>query len=184
MLQWRRYRGLALLAATAIALSGCAHQAPVSITSNRLNAYQPNIQRLLVITDLGQVMRIQRGDEEALFESAVEDSLGGCGIVVKFHRHDPLSLENEAQGAIGEFHPDTILTLQLRSGTTYGAIPTSFHSEGSIVDLRSKREVWKAGIDSAPGFNAGQNLASTLIDNLKKSTILGPACATPTIPKL
>lgn len=167
-----------------LGISGCAHQASVSITSNKLDAYKPNLQRLLVVTDLSQVMKIQRDDQEALFEASFMASLGGCGITVKFHRHDPLALNNEELGTINEFHPDTVMTIQLKSGTTYGGVPTSFHMEGSILDWGSKRQVWKAEIDSAPGYYAGQNLAAMIVANLKDQAILRPACVTPEVPKL
>jgi hypothetical protein len=165
-------------------MPGCAHEAQVAVSSKKLNAYHANIKRLLVLTDLGQVLKIQSGDEESAFEAAIMDSVGSCGIVANIHRHDPLALQNDEQATMKSFAPDTVMTLQWKTGQGYGGIVSSFHLIGTLVDVRTKTEVWRAEIDTAPGFYAGKNLAAQIIENLKRGSILDSSCVLPVVPQV
>jgi len=166
-----------------LGLSGCV-QSKATITSNRANDYHANIKRLLVITDLGQALKGKiDGDEEGIFESNVRDALAKCSIVVEFHRHDPLALQNDAQEAIRATSPDTVMTLAWKSAQSGGRAPKSTVYIGSIVDLTTKRLVWKAEIDFQSAWSGGETLAASLVDRLKADTIISASCPTPIVPR-
>lgn len=165
-------------------LSGCAHPSQVGITSTKLNAYNANIKRLLVVTELGEVLKHRSDNAEATFESTFTDALGKCGIVTEIHQHDPLALQNEEQLAVKTFSPDTVMTLVWKSAKTYAGIPTSTVIIGSLLDFNTKRQVWKAEINFAPAYYAGETLASSIVNQLKLQAILGPSCPTPVVPKV
>jgi len=167
----------------AVGLSGCVHPSKVDITSNKLDAYHPNIKRLLILTDIGAALKNRTGDDEAIFASAVTGSLDQCGIAAAVHKHDPLALNNDAQQAIRAFGPDTVMTIVMKSAQTINGIPVSSVLNATMIDLKTKTAVWKAEINYLTADNAGQALAAAIIARLKQETILAPACATPVVPK-
>jgi hypothetical protein len=169
----------ACLAFLALGLSGCV-QSTATITSNKASDYHANIKRLLVITDLGKALQ---DNDEGIFESKMTDALGACGIVVTFHRNNPLALRNDSQDAIRATLPDTVMTLGWKSAQSMGQGPINAVYIGSMVDLATKRVVWKAEIDFKSALSGGETLAASLIDRLKADTIIGAACPTPVVPK-
>ena len=165
----------------AVGVAGCTHPTDVGITSSKLNAYQPHIKRLLVLTELGSTLKM--GDGETAFDTTLNNAMDTCGIAVNVHRHDPLALQNEEQLALKTFSPDTVMTLVWKSEHTYGNIPTSVVIMGSILDVSSKKVVWKSEINLAPASHAGETLAASIIERLKKENILGADCPMPVVPK-
>ena len=176
-------RWLGVLFLTAC-LSGCAHPSQVGMTSTKLNAYNANIKRLLVVTEIGETLKYRVGDPEAVFQSNVMDALGKCGIVTQFHKHDPLALQNEEQLAVKSFSPDTVMTLTWKSSQTLNGIPMSSVLMGSIIDMNTKRQVWKAEINFVPAYYSGETLAASIVNQLKQQAILDASCPTPMIPKV
>jgi len=172
------------LGLVAAGLSGCAHPSQVGITSNKLNAYHADIKRLLVLTDLGKAIQTRGGDQEAAFTSAFTASLGTCGIDVKVQKHDPLALQDETKQAVQNFAPDTFLSIGWKTEQSVNTVAVQTVLVGSMIDLKTKRLVWKAEINFVPASNAGQTLAASIIDRLKLETILGSSCPTPIVPKV
>lgn len=165
----------------AFGLAACV-QSKATVTSNKAPDYHPEIKRLLVLTELGLVKNNSLvGDEEGTFEAAVTDSLAKCGIVTKFQRHDPLALQNEGPQAIRSFSPDTVMTLGLKATGSMGGAASVVYL-GSIVDMPTKKLVWRAEVDFKAAWSGGETLAASIVDRLKADTILGPSCPTPAVP--
>jgi hypothetical protein len=163
-----------------VGLSACV-QSKATITSNKAPDYHPEIKRLLVLTELGIVPNNSPvGDVEGTLEGAVTDSLAKCGIVVKFQRHDPLALQSEGPQAIRSFSPDTVMTLGVKATGMGRATPSIYL--GSIIDMTTKKLVWKSEIDFQFAWSSGETLAATIVGRLKADTILGPSCPTPVLP--
>ena len=173
--------GAFLLAAC---LSGCAHQSEIGMTSTKLNAYHADIKRLLFVTELGETLKYRVGDPEAVFESNLTDALHRCGIATQFHKHDPLALQNEEQLAVKSFSPDTILELRWKSSQTRYGVPISSVLMGTMIDWKTKQQVWKAEINLVPAYYSGETLAASIIQRLKTESILGPTCPTPIVPRV
>jgi hypothetical protein len=161
----------------AVGLSACV-ESKATISSNKAPDYHPEVRRLLLLTNLG-LKPINRpgGDEEGNFEAAVMESLSRCGIVVQFQRHDALALQNNEQHAIQTFVPDTVLTLTPKATGTGRMIYA-----GSIVDMSTKKLVWRSEIEIDFHWFAGKALAASIIDRLKQDGVLASACPTPSLP--
>jgi hypothetical protein len=123
------------------------------------------------------------GDEEPVFEADVTDSLAKCGIAVNVHRRDPLALQNDEALAVRAFSPDTVLTLQWKTAQSGGRTPGTTVFASSLIDVATKKLVWKAQIDLKGGWSLAETLAASVIDRLKADTVVSSSCPTPVVPR-
>jgi hypothetical protein len=167
---------------TAVGLSGCV-QSKATIESRTADNYHADIRKLLIITQMDDTLKhSSAGDAGELFETNIASSLGKCGITAEFHERDPLALENDAAVAIRNSAPDTVMTLIWKSEQTGGRTPTFVVYSGSIIDLKSKRTVWKSEIQFKSAWSRAETLSAAIIDKLKSDTIISQSCPTPAVP--
>jgi hypothetical protein len=158
-------------------------QSKATIESRTANNYHADIKKLLIITQMDNMLKHSSpGDEGEQFESLVVSSLGKCGITTEFHEHDPLALDNDAAVAVRNSGPDTVMTLTWKSEQTGGRMPTFVVYSGQIIDLRSKRLVWKSEIQFKSAWSRAETLSATIIDKLKTDNIISQSCPTPAVP--
>jgi len=166
----------------AIGLSGCV-QSSATIESRTAVNYHASIKKLLIVTQMDDMLKHKSaGDAGELFETNIVSSLAKCGITAEFHERDPLALDNDAAVAIRNSAPDTVMTLIWKSEQTGGRMPTFVVYSGGIIDLKSKRTVWKSEIQFKSAWSRAETLAATIIDKLKADAIISPSCPTPAVP--
>lgn len=173
----------ACLGLAVIGLSGCV-QSQATMESRTADNYHANIKKLLIITQMDNMLKhSSAGDEGELFETNIVSSLGKCGITAEFHEHDPLALDNDAAVAIHKSAPDTVMTLTWKSEQMGGNTPIYVVYLGQIIDLATKRVVWKSEIQFKSAWSRPETLSAAIIDKLKADSIVSPSCPTPFVPK-
>ena len=166
----------------AIGLSGCV-QSKATIESRTAVNYHADVRKLLIITQMDDMLRHRSAAAAGeLFETNIVSSLAKCGIAAEFHEREPLALDNDAAAAIRSSAPDTVMTLIWKSEQTGGRMPPFVVYSGSIIDLKSKRTVWKSEIQFKSAWSRAETLAATIIDKLKADAIISPSCPPPAVP--
>jgi hypothetical protein len=74
------------------------------------------------------------------------------------------------------------MTLIWSTEQSGGRAPTFVVYSGSIIDLKSKRTVWKSEIQFKSAWSRAETLAAAIIDKLKADGIISPSCPTPAVP--
>jgi hypothetical protein len=179
MLRGRLRIGVLVLAGLAAA---CAPHA--QITAVKAPDYAGDPKRLSVIESMGPAL----GDTYlASFQTRLQDAVRDCGLEADFIVRPPaqpaLSLDNgtetrerRAEGQrIQQFKPDAVLGIVAKSYVAnekmHATLEVTYVLD--LVDMRSRKTVWKAEVVMRPGLGeGGAPLANDIVARLAKDGIL------------
>jgi hypothetical protein len=185
--------GRLALVLSVIILTGCRNSS-ANITSSSMAAAPIVPKRLLVFADIGKVMKNKHdGDEEDIFSAEFTSALGRCGVTASYLKKRPiddhLTLDDGAKQrddrglASNSFPADAILDIQWTRQTTGTNAPPSADYSLSLLDLKSKQQVWKGQMRFVSAWYGGQRFAATLVDRLKQDGFIPASCIPPAVPK-
>jgi len=184
--------GLAVGLCTVL-LTGCLNSS-ANITGTRLDAASPAPQRLLVFSDVGLVLKNKHdGDEEDVFSREFVGALGKCGVTAFYLQKRPLDnqltlddsakLKDDRGLSSNTFAADAILDIQWSRQTKSTGGPSSADYSLSVMDIKTKRPIWKGQMSFVSAWYGGQRFAATLIDRLRQDGVIPATCVAPEVPK-
>src|SRR5580765_4544364 len=157
--------GRTLAAFGLLLVSACA--APTQISSNKAQDYTAQPTRLFVVTDVGSDF----GNEFAnSFHAKLINIASECGSAAEVSRISALELDDSTRRReIDGFKPDVFLSIRRNGGTKM--------SSGQLVDIQSKRIVWRAAVTFyrggtiIPSTDRGAALAVDITNKMKEDHI-------------
>jgi hypothetical protein len=162
-------------------MAGCAPHS--DITANKMPEYQQEPKRIFVVSYIGNDYGGNFYDD---FKERLASGIRACGADFELTTVSPLDLDNKVHVArLAAFRPDAVLSLKHPNGTIgtrnqQGIIHLIYAAD--LVEMASKKTVWRANIDfhtgdayraqfSGKGY-IGEALADEMIGQLKKDGIL------------
>lgn len=153
-------------------LNGCA---PVSrVQSNRAYDYRDEPRRLFVIANMGigAPAGVYLGFERGMREFAAR-----CVKDIDFSRVDALELDSAVHDRrLREFDPDTHLILRFIGGAKYHSQIVELRYDAQLVDMSSKKRVWRAAMSIRSGLNSnevvGEQMANDLVERMRADSIV------------
>jgi hypothetical protein len=157
-----------------VGLCGCV-RSPEDVKSFTVRDVHAEIKRLMVVATVQQYKTAvaPRGIRASAFETAFRDSLGKCGVDVKFLFEDQLAVIADSEEAVRTFAPDALLAVEERR--TDGERRYS----ANVIVMATKTLAWRAEIVFHEGMQLDETLPNTIVDRLKGDAVFGPSCANP-----